>query len=250
MPDSLPSGFPAQSMLLYATSCSSTSFCLSVGTVFDTQHNAFPLVETYSAGAWSPSVAALPANADNPQDFLGAWDGVLYSVSCPIDGQCAAVGDYVDAGGLQSALLDNLSAGVWSATEGALPPVSGQLVNINAVSCPTSTSCTAVGDDAAAGSVWVGLLYEWSESGWQLEPMPLPSAFYNNLNVYGIACADVSDCVAVGYYGDALGDDYGLILTLSNGGLECGRRSLAGERSDRSRRYPECRAHRGRLSSA
>lgn len=161
-------------MTLYATSCSSASFCVSVGTVVDTQLNSFPLVETYSNGTWSASLAPTPANADTPADIYGAWTGVLFSVSCPSDGECAAVGDYdaydPSGGGGQSALLDNLSAGVWSTAEGALPPVTDPLVKLYGVSCPTTTSCSAVGDLSAApapdtpGTVWSSLLYVWSET--------------------------------------------------------------------------------------
>jgi hypothetical protein len=216
-------------MVLYSTSCSSSSFCLSVGNVTDTLLNNFPVVETYSGGNWSVALAPMPANSASPTSGSAeAWDGTLTSVSCPSDGECAAVGDYnaydpTTGFTNQSALLESLTAGVWSTVEGALPSVSltATIVNLDGVSCPTTTSCDAVGAltgvDAENDSKWIGLLYLWSDSGWQLGSLPIPPEYDNSLEVNSVACADVDDCVAVGFYEDAKSNSYGLILTMSGG---------------------------------
>ena len=206
-------------MTLSATSCSSSSFCVAVGSVSDGS-DYFPLVETYSQGAWSPTVLPVPANAHS------TLYGTLYSVSCPSDGTCAAVGEYdaydpaldVD---YQSGLLESLTDGVWTPTEGVLPPGTQSIsATVNSVSCSDPTTCIAVGDDFnrdAPDGAWTAQIYTWSSGSWQLTVPTLPSNYDNSLNITGISCPDSGECVAVGTYQDAAGYTYGLILTLDGG---------------------------------
>ena len=218
MPTSLPTGLAPTSMTLYATSCSSSAFCLSVGEVFDAGNNVFPLVETYSGGAWTASVAPTPENSTTNQ-----WFGAFYSVSCPADGQCAAVGNYYAydtsvQGSLMSALLDNLSDGSWSTAEGAVPGgLEPGSVFDESVSCPSITSCSSAG--FFDGDTSVGLLWQWGSGGWDMTELPLPPAYLTtaNLMVNSISCADAEDCVAVGWYMDANYADHAMILTMTGG---------------------------------
>jgi hypothetical protein len=62
-------------MTLYATSCSSSAFCVSVGEVGIPDFDAFPLVETYSGGVWTASIAPTPANA-NTNELTGGFTSV------------------------------------------------------------------------------------------------------------------------------------------------------------------------------
>ena len=89
MPASLPSGLAPTSMTLYATSCSSSAFCLSVGEVFDSITTPFRSSRHIQGVRGQHPVAPTPENATTNQ-----WFGAFYSVSCPADGQCAAVGLY------------------------------------------------------------------------------------------------------------------------------------------------------------
>ena len=218
MPASLPNGASPSSMTLYATSCSSSAFCVSVGRVGDASLDNFPLVETYSGGVWTASVAPTPANAS-----LNWWTGVVFSsVSCPADGECAAVGLYdaylpATQSAAQAPLLDNLSDGSWSTVEGSLPPASA-LSGINldmGVSCPTPTSCNAVGTAPTPTSV--ALLWQWGPAGWSMQQLPTPPGNILSMVVNSISCADVQDCVAVGQYQDTNFAFYPLILTMTGG---------------------------------
>lgn len=223
LPASLPSGLAPQLMALYATSCSSSAFCLSVGTVGDAHGNGFPLVETYSNGKWTASVAPTPANASSD-----AWGGDLKSVSCSANGKCAAVGVYDSKYGsaaLPSALLDNLSGGSWSTTEGAVPAdigdgsVNGErAINVESVSCPSTTFCSAVGV-GNGGNPSFGLLWDWSQAGWRLSGFLLTSMYVNAtyLSVASISCVDEHNCVAVGSYSPTGNTLYALILRWDDG---------------------------------
>jgi hypothetical protein len=205
-------------MTLNSTSCSSAAFCVAVGSAEDAYLNAFPIAETYSQGSWSVSVLPMPSNASS--DF---YNGVLFSVSCPSDGVCAAVGIYdmfdpsLDVN-FQLGLIENLSSGVWTSSEAALPSgATSELVYLSSVSCSDQADCTAVGEISdAEGSA--GLIYTWSAGSWSLQEAPIPSGFDNSIVLSGVSCPDAGDCVVVGSFEDTAGDAmYGLILTLSSG---------------------------------
>ncbi|MGD0392739.1 MAG: hypothetical protein ABSC41_08845, partial [Acidimicrobiales bacterium] len=159
-------------MTLYATSCSSSAFCVSVGEVGIPDFDAFPLVETYSGGVWTASIAPTPANA-NTNELTGGFT----SVSCPADGECAATGFYdaylpATQSAAQSPLLDNLSDGSWSTSEGSLPVAGPEGIEPSvAVSCPSTTSCNAVGTWSRSS---VGLLWQWGPTGWSMQQLPTP----------------------------------------------------------------------------
>ena len=222
MPTVLPNGAAPQSMQLASTSCSSASFCVAVGFVTDGNQNYFPIAETYSQGSWTPSILPMPADAST--DF---YDGSLFSVSCPSDGVCAAVGDYdsFDADNdsdYQNGLLESLSSGVWTPSAAALPdgPNSG-LVNINSVSCSDPNDCVGVGvvfNFISDGpNTWSGVIYTLANGSWQMQVAPVPDDYDNSLTLNGVSCPDDGTCFIVGTYQDADDNSYGLILTLASG---------------------------------
>ena len=236
LPATLPDGNAPTSSSLNNTSCSSSSFCVAVGAVDDATAS-YPLVETYADGAWTPSIAPVPANqlVENGAPYLGE----LMSVSCPTDGTCAAVGLYDAAGvpdgstyvAIQEPLLDYLSDGVWTTSEGALPSdlEPGRASNQFSVSCPSATTCMAIGNawgeyDGQGGEDqpgdWQALIYILNDGSWQLQgPPPLPANYQDNLTVSSVSCPDVNDCVVVGSYGyyGTYNTSLGLILTDSSG---------------------------------
>jgi len=220
MPTVLPNGKAPVSMTLSSTSCSSAAFCVAVGSVSDSDGggNIFPIAETYSQGSWSVSILPTPSNASTDD-----YTGVLTSVSCPSDGVCAAVGlyDVFDAsldGSNQIGLLETLSSGVWTSSEGTLPGgATYESVNLNSVACGDQADCVAVGEiEDAEGAA--GLIYTWSAGSWSLQVAPIPSGFDDSIVLSGVSCPDTSSCVVAGSYEDDTGDDmYGLILTLASG---------------------------------
>jgi IPT/TIG domain/Putative Ig domain len=220
MPTVLPNGNAPESMHLSSTSCSSAAFCVAVGSVSDSNGggNIFPVAETYSQGSWSVSVLPMPSNAST-----GDYTGVLMSVSCPSDGVCAAVGlyDVFDPsldGNNQIGLLETLSNGVWTPSEGTLPNgATYESAGLNSVSCSDQADCVAVGNiDDAEGDA--GLIYTWSAGSWSLQIAPIPSGFDNSIALSSVSCPDTASCVVAGSYEDETGDAmYGLILTLASG---------------------------------
>jgi hypothetical protein len=159
------------------------------------------LIETYSSGAWSAGEGALPANANLiPQANLDA-------VSCPASGSCVAAGSFVDADGNRQALVDTLVDGSWIPGEPPLPPMAAADpdAQLNAISCPTTTSCVAVGSYESSSTTveQPPLIETLAGSTWTPLAAPIPSnAGSGNLN--GVSCPGDGSCVPWGRLTDSL----------------------------------------------
>jgi hypothetical protein len=215
-PSVLPSGLPVLDEQLNATSCSSSSFCVTVGYVSDTSYNDFPLVDTYAGGTWTSALVSTPINIEP-----GFWTGMLNGVSCPVDGECIAVGlyysyDQAADSAYQDPLLANLANGSWTSIQGGMPfGIPHGEFNVSSVSCPTTTFCSAAGTYSYNSNL--GMIWDWSPTGWSTSVIPIPAQFANSLSVLSISCADPNDCVAVGSYADGSYSPQGMILTYSTG---------------------------------
>jgi hypothetical protein len=212
----LPSGLPVLDEQLNATSCSSSSFCVTVGSVRDTSNNYFPLVDTYAGGVWTSALVATPTDIDP-----GHWNGTLNGVSCPADGECVAVGTYdsydqAASVQYQDPLLASLVNGSWSGIQGGMPSgVPNGLFNVSSVSCPTPTFCSAAG--IYSYNTDIGMIWDWSPAGWSTSEVPISDPTITDMQVMAISCSDANDCVATGTYTDAAYVNQGLILTYTSG---------------------------------
>lgn len=193
-----PSGyFP--SVEVDGLTCQSIGNCTFVG--LDTRR-AFPrikraVVGILHAGVWRVQVAYLPSDAA-PGDALHVQPT---GISCPGATHCVAVGSYwtsrrnITAGLLITRAGDALSVRAAPLPSGtSTKPPTGAL---DAISCPTVSSCDAVGvlGNRAIDDVWNG-------SGWRAAPIPSvagqpsPSA----LRFGALNCPAVADCFATGGY--------------------------------------------------
>jgi hypothetical protein len=127
----------------------------------------------------SPAVAsgAAPKVVEAPRP-AGAWaenPGVmLESISCPTTTRCVVGGDFMTPEGNEPGAAWRWAGGKWSAT--LLPLTSAQSqaapVNVSGISCPTTTSCTALGNYNATGQPQPAI---WSLAGgkWTTKVAPL-----------------------------------------------------------------------------
>ncbi len=222
----LPDGLAPQATMLEATSCSSSNFCVAVGAVSPGASGPyFPLAAVYTAGSWTSSVLPLPPDADP-----NGGSDILQSVSCAVDGSCAAVGEYSSfdtAQGVdyQSGLIESLSQGTWTPTPAAEPdgPDTG-LVNMSSVSCSDASDCVAVGQIAefmnAEPDDDYGVIYTLAAGDWNMQTAPVPPGASDTevSELAGVSCPDVGECVAVGdYYVTTIYDPAVMTLTLSGG---------------------------------
>lgn len=220
----LPSNATSGQGQLQAVSCPSASECIGVGNYTDTSGKADPLLLTWSGGTWTPAEAPLPPNAASNPENGGAHLG---AVSCPSVSVCVAVGSYTDSSKNHNldGLLLTWSGGTWTQAEAPLPAgaVDGA-TNVPDVSCPSVSTCIAVGNHADKNTPEYGdgLLLTWSGGTWTAAKAPVPadaaiSGTYAGAGVSHVSCPSVSVCVATGWYFSTAGGEPAQLLTWSGG---------------------------------
>ena len=203
---------------LTAVSCASTTVCAAAGTYADSSSDTQGVLEMLSSGTWTATQAPLPGDAaTNP--------GVTLSgLTCPSTTVCEAVGAYTNTSSYSSpssGLVDNLSSGTWAATEAPAPSGSSAEdgVDLSGISCPSTSSCVAVGYYVQSGNTYNSALAEVLSSGsWTGANLPLPSnaeALFSMSKA--VTCTGVGACVAIGMYHDTTGYQYAMSDTLASG---------------------------------
>jgi hypothetical protein len=187
-----------------AMSCPTVSFCVAVGEIY-AGNQATGVLATWSGGAWSVSLAPLPANTLDPAAPY-SW---LQSVSCPSASYCVAVGTYYEPGQAadksysETGMVLVYSRGSWTATTAPVDPSAnsastGWVVTINNVSCPATTSfCMAVGLQSDGDGIHS---YSWaltiSAGTWHTTAGIVAAG-----DLYDVSCPSASYCLA----GDSIG---------------------------------------------
>ena len=200
---------------LTSVACPTSSLCVAVGSYVDRDNHVDGVIDTLSSGVWTAKKAPLPTG-------VAAGSTVqLMAVACHGTGTCAAVGTYQDSGSHSQGLLETLANGAWSATEAPLPndATSGQNALIQAVACPATGSCYAVGD--YDNPEQVGLVETLKNGTWHAAEAKLPAGAdpgFQSVLLASVSCASSTACTAVGQYLDSAPRNEGLIETLPVGG--------------------------------
>jgi hypothetical protein len=187
---------------------------------------ALVLVATPRVAGASPSWSAV--NPTMPSDAVAGQGVSLLSASCPADGWCVAVGNYMASSGstyYDAGLIDAQSGGTWSATEAPLPPgASGSdpQAILYAVQCPAVGTCVAVGEYTDSSGATQALVEQLSKGQWTPSELALPgdaltsgpSAFAQLSNV---VCPASGSCEAYGLYTQGSGGEQALVTSDSGG---------------------------------
>ena len=171
---------------LAAVSCGSATSCTAVG-YYDFGALGFTsntLAEHWNGRRWA--VASLPSP--------GALGGDLSAVSCPSRSICTAAGYYngtSDEGPGTAPLAMRLGSGGW-----AVEPTPGHAdENVTSgatgVSCPTVSTCTAVGENAGGGP----LAMRWDGLKWRTQTA---ADEFGLLGFNGVSCTSATACIAIG----------------------------------------------------
>jgi hypothetical protein len=165
-------------------SCASATACVAVGSFYPTSGGeTAPLVERLIRGTWSIE-ATPPASAS----------GDLNAISCVTGGGCTAVGEFA-ATAAQVTWALHWNGATWTSQ---FPPDQGipAAATLNAVSCASTMSCTAVGQYTGLAGVQP-LAVGWDGSRWSLQSAAaVAGSSGSELN--GVACTAPSSCIAVG----------------------------------------------------
>ncbi|HEU4682194.1 MAG TPA: S8 family serine peptidase, partial [Gemmatimonadales bacterium] len=163
---------------LEGVSCSSATACTAVGRYTDSSGNGATLAERWNGTEWT--IQSTP----NP----GPRSSFLHDVSCRSASDCWAVGGIsykITEGKSPVSLVERWNGSTWSSQILSAPEV------LNGISCPSTSSCTAVG---------VGLtVQKWNGSSWSSQSAASPPSGSEVL-LSGVSCPSTSACVAVGSY--------------------------------------------------
>lgn len=179
----VPAGATASKLLSVA--CPSDILCMAVGS-YATAAGEKTLIEKWNGSVWS----ILPST-----NVAGAESNVLAGVACPTTTNCFAIGSYVKAG-VTKTLAEKWVPGTWT-TMTTANPVGADPVMLEGISCPSATSCFAVGKYDTASDERA-LVERLAGSTWAIAATPnIPSAGAIDLNA--VSCPSISLCYAVGY---------------------------------------------------
>ncbi len=172
---------------LSSISCAGVNDCVAAGYYLNAASTWLTLTESWDGSTWS--IVASP----NPTGVAGSE---LIGVSCPGPNSCVAVGDSFDSTGNTFTLAEIWDGSTWSLVT-TPNSASGSEDVLNAVSCVSSSQCTAVGQYAALNEAMPPLVELWNGTEWSLV-----AGVTGNGQLASIDCTGVSTCMAVGSYAD------------------------------------------------
>ena len=182
---SVPAPSGGTQLKLSAVSCSSSSFCMAVGSYYEEGRK--DLVETWNGSAWSVQSPPAEGNAVN----------AMHSVSCPSSSSCFTVGELSS-----KATAEHWNGTVWSLVTPP-NPIGAVGASLEGVSCSSTTSCMAVGNFHESGKESKTLTESWGGGAWSVKSSPNPEAKYG-ATLLGVSCVSASSCIAVGDYSNEL----------------------------------------------
>lgn len=178
---------------LHNVSCLSTKECAAVGS-YVSEGVTKTLAIRWNGTSWSTETTANPGSEANE----------LRGLSCaPAGGFCVAVGKKRSSE-KETTLAMSWNGTSWS-TQTTPTPEGATFVQTNAVSCPSSTECTAVGVYRVKANEDRPFAMRWNGSSWTLQEVKLPAkASAGVLN--GVSCVSKPFCMAAGTYTQEGGD--------------------------------------------
>jgi hypothetical protein len=175
--------------ILYGVSCISATSCTAVGTYYPQPTPGLgyqPLAEHWDGTRWTIQLTPIPAGAPQAQ---------LYGVSCASATSCTAVGFYyVGAGGKSGPLGEHWNGTRWAIQPVPLPPLASD-AQLEGVSCPTASDCTAVGEYTLLNNTFP-FAARWTGTRWTSQVLPHPAGTYFLL--LAVSCWQPGRCAAVG----------------------------------------------------
>jgi hypothetical protein len=175
-----PTAVSVAPSVLSGVACPMSAACIAVGSSF----GSLTLAERWDGTTWSIK----------PTPNVALQGGVLSAVSCSDATTCTAVGHSVDGNtGILHPLAERWNGSDW--TIQATNDLRGSSSALSGVSCPSATSCMAVGSFENASLVRVPLAERWDGTAWSLVATPrVPGTS----ELTGVACSSPTACIAVG----------------------------------------------------
>ena len=173
----------ANSNDLFGVTCLSSSVCTAVGS-YSNGTAVQTLVEHWDGTAWTV-VSSPNVSTTESESLLG--------VTCTSATDCTAVGRYFPSSGSGDGqpLIEHWDGVSWTISSSPTPP--GPDYWLNAVTCVSSSDCTAVGgyDDAT-------LIEHWDGTAWSIVSSPNTATLGPMDELTSVSCTSATDCTAVG----------------------------------------------------
>jgi hypothetical protein len=189
-PSSLPRASNAQ---LWGVACPSAKSCIAVGQITSSSDFQAALAEHWNGRAWTTQTAPNPAGA--------ASGSLLFGISCSSATSCTAVGYQLPSAWdpEPEPLAEHWNGRAW--TVQATPIPSGSAAgSLQAVSCVSATSCTAVGYADGTSTPGTLLVEHWNGRTWAVQDAPLPAG--TNKDMFNaVSCHSATACTATGFAG-------------------------------------------------
>jgi hypothetical protein len=172
---------------LLGASCPSSTECFAAGAAQHGFATQITLIERFNGTEWKILSSPNPAKAAA---------SIFHGVSCTSTSACIAVGDYAN----ESFVNENL-AEVWNGIEWKILPTpnatGATFDELVAVSCTSSSACTAVGNYRNATGHTLSLAERYNGKEWTIQETPTPlEATVTEL--LGVSCVSSTECYAVG----------------------------------------------------
>ncbi len=146
---------------------------------------------------------AVSAAADESSEWVaqpvpspGAFYSALEGVSCPSANSCTAVGFFTTIDGTTRTLAERFDGTHWSIQQTLNPPTA-LTSGLNAVTCASRASCTAVGTFTRPDGTEQPLAEHYDGTRWSITPTPAPAGALSSA-LLGVACASPNGCIATG----------------------------------------------------
>jgi hypothetical protein len=117
-------------------------------------------------------------------------------VSCGGPSRCIAVGSYLDSASQSHLLAESWNGTTWT-TLSTSDPFGAAAAGLEAISCPSATTCIAVGSYIDSGGNTLPLADVWNGSTWTLWAASLPTGAVGGV-LAGVKCRTATSCLAVG----------------------------------------------------
>ena len=205
----------SQSQLTGVTCPVSTS-CFAVG-LNSTGTGYKTVIEHWNGTAWAIMPSPNPAGA-NPSDIR------FTGVACATATTCFAVGTYNNTSNRPTALLERWNGSTWvllTAPKPVLnpgpPPTYSPQTYFNGISCPSATSCYAVGASEATNGYLRTFIAKWNGSSWGAQNAPTTAGTGDTI-LYAVSCDAATSCFAVGSHSASGGTAANTFIARVNGG--------------------------------
>ncbi len=184
----LPPRSGAKDSELSGILCTSSHFCIAVGSYTNKAGGQFTLAERWNGSKWSIQATPNPSNA---------FGNTLNGTSCASSTSCTAVGGTAKEPGLGGKpLAEHWNGTNWSLQVAPSPP--GGTFGFAAVSCAPS-ACVAVGSYDDSSSNTLTFAEGWNGTGWSLQTTQNPGPGFDDV-LTGVSCISSGACTADGQY--------------------------------------------------